>query len=96
MRAKDRREQVETSLPADLKDQYQRVSDWVRGRVAAHGARVRFRIVDAASLEGWLKSLRYGIRQYPAVIVDGREKSIGTEFERATALIERRLAAVHG
>ena len=95
VRAKDRQEQLETSLPEDLRAQYQELSDWVRGMVAAHGGRVRFRIIDAASVEGWLKSLRYGVRRYPAVIVGGAAKSSGTQFEGATALIERRLAAIH-
>jgi len=34
------------------------------------------------------------VRHYPAVIVDGKEKSTGADLERATTLIERRLAAV--
>jgi hypothetical protein len=95
-RIRDRHEQLETSLPADLQVQYQQLSDWVRGMVEAHGPRLRFRIVDAASVEGCIKSLRYGVRRYPAVIVDGKEKSIGTPFEHATALVERRLAGAHG
>lgn len=90
-RTKDRREQLDSSLPEDLKQLYQRLSDWVRRLVARYGERLQFRIIDAASIEGWITSVRYGLRQYPAVIVDGREKSIGPEFERATALIERRL-----
>ena len=96
VRTKDRQEQLETSLPEDLKRQYQQLSDWVHSMLAAHGSRLRFRIIDAASVEGWIKSLWYGVRQYPAVIVDGTEKSLGAEFERATVLIERRLAAVNG
>jgi hypothetical protein len=94
-RSKDRREQLDTSLPEDLKYRYQQLSDWVHRMVALHGGRLRFRIVDAASIEGWIKSVRYGIRQYPAVIVAGREKSVGAEFERATELVEQRLAAAH-
>lgn len=96
LRTTDRREQLDTSLPEDLKAQYQRLSDWVRATLARHGERVRFRIVDAASVEGWLKSLWYRVRRYPAVIVDGREKSVGPELEHATALIERRLEATAG
>jgi hypothetical protein len=95
-RIRDRREQLDTSLPEDLQSQYQQLSDWVRGMVDAHGPRLRFRIVDAASVEGCIKSLRYGVRHYPAVIVDGKEKSVGASFEHATALVERRLARAHG
>src|SRR5260370_5547204 len=95
-RAQDRREQLETSLPADLLAQYQQVSDWVRRTVAAHGIRVKFRIVDAASIEGWLLSVRHGVPRYPAVLVDGKITVVGAQFERATALIERRLPALGG
>ena len=94
VRTKDRREQLETSLPEDLKQQYQQLSDWVRGIQETYGSRVRFRVIDAASVEGCLKSLWYGVRRFPAVIVDGKERSIGMGFEHATALVERRLAAV--
>jgi hypothetical protein len=61
--------------------------------LAAHGPRLKFRILDAASIAGLLTAVRYGVRQFPAVIVDGRERSVGAQFERATMLIERRLAA---
>jgi hypothetical protein len=94
LRTTDRREQLDSSLPEDLKAEYQRLSDWVRATLARHGERVRFRIVDAASVEGWCKSVWYRVRRYPAVIVDRKEKSVGPELERATALIERRLAAL--
>src|SRR5574337_1099366 len=88
------REQLEASLPDDLKQQYQQISDWVRAMRAAHGRNVQFKVVDAASVEGWYKSVRYRVRRYPAVVVDGIEKYVGTDFGQATALIERRLAAL--
>ncbi len=91
-----RREQLECSMPEDLKRQYQEVSDWVHQMMAAHEGRIRFRVVDAASIEGWYKSLRYGVRKYPAVIVEGKEKVIGSDLARATELIEQRLAATGG
>lgn len=93
VRARDRREQLATSLPADLALEYQRLSDWARAVDATYGRRVRLRIIDAVSVEGWAKSLRYGVRRYPAVVVDGKAQSVGMEFERATELIERRLEA---
>jgi hypothetical protein len=96
VRLEDRREQLQTSLPEDLKQVYQQVSDWVHATAAAYGERLRFRIIDAASLEGLMKSLRYGIRRYPAVIVDGTATTGGTRFEQAQALIERQLAATPG
>jgi hypothetical protein len=93
VRTKDRAEQLASSLPDDLRDEYQQLSDWVHRMLAAHGPRLKFRILDAASIAGLLTAVRYGVRQFPAVIVDGRERSVGAQFERATMLIERRLAA---
>jgi hypothetical protein len=81
------REQVSSSLPEDLRQEYQKLSEWVRKMLDTYGARVAFRVIDAASIEGWLKSLRYGIHEYPAVIVDHRQKIVGCDFDRASALI---------
>jgi hypothetical protein len=65
----------------------------VHRMLAAHGPRLKFRILDAVSIEGFWTALRHGVRRFPAVIVDGQERSVGAHFERATMLIERRLAA---
>lgn len=93
VRTRDRAEQLASSLPDDLRDQYQQLSDWVHRMLAAHGPRLKFRILDAASIAGFFTAVRYGVRQFPAVIVDGKERSVGAQFERATMLIDRRLAA---
>src|SRR5256885_1147862 len=47
------------------------------------------------SVEGCLKSLRYGVRHYPAVIVDGKDKSTGADLERATDRKSTRLNSSH-
>ncbi len=91
--ARVRREQLQCSTPEKLKQQYQGVSDWVHQMMAAHEGRIRFRVVDAASIEGWYKSLRYRVRKYPAVIVEGKEMVMGSDLARATQWIEQRLAA---
>ncbi len=86
-------EQLQSGLPEDLQREYAAVSDWVRQLFARYCDRVVIQVIDAASLEGLWKSLRYGVRRYPAVIVDGEDKSIGTDFAPADASIARRLAA---
>lgn len=85
------REQVASSLPDDLMEEYRKLSDWVRKMSAAYGERITFRVIDAASIEGWLKAVRYRLHSYPAVIVNGKEKIIGCDFERATAAIHQRM-----
>ncbi len=87
-------EQLQSGLPEDLQREYAAVSDWVRELFARYCDRVVVQVIDAASLEGVWKSLRYGVHRYPAVIVDGRDKSIGTDFSPADASIARRLASV--
>ena len=87
-----RREQLASSLPDDLSEEYQKLSDWVREMRAAYSERITFRVIDAASIEGWFKSLRYGVHKYPAVILDRKQRVIGRDFSRASALIQERMA----
>lgn len=82
---------VQTSIPPELMKDYQNLSDWILGAVERFGGRVTFKVIDAASFEGLLKTVRYGVRQYPAVIVDGKEKLIGGDYERAEAVIGKHL-----
>ena len=71
-------EQLETSLPEDLQREYLAVSDWVKEMFRVHRDRLMVKVIDAASVEGVIKSLRYKARRYPAVIVNQRSRHIGT------------------
>ncbi len=85
-------EQMETSLPRDLIQEYQAVSDWVRDIFRVHCDRIMVKVIDAASLEGFVKSLRYNARRFPAVIVDRRARFIGSRtLPDAATEIGRRL-----
>lgn len=90
------REQMESNLPAEMMEDYRALSGWVTGLVNKHGGRVVVRVVDAVSLEGFIKSLRYRVRGYPAVIVPGGERLSRATFAQAEAAIERRLAQAAG
>ncbi len=85
---------VQSSIPPDLMKEYQALSDWVIDAVERFGGQVVFKVIDAASFEGLLKSVRYGVRQYPAVVVDGRDKYVGTDFATAEGLINQRVGQV--
>jgi hypothetical protein len=65
------REQRAAAFPPDLQAAYAALGDWVRALSRRHGDRVAIRIVDAASLEGVYKSLRYRTRRYPTVVIGG-------------------------
>ncbi len=91
-----RQEQIRTALPPDVAQTYQTVSDWIRGLVAAHGDRIAVRMIDAASVEGFVKSLRYGLRRYPAVVVDGRRAYPGADLAAAGSAIAQALSLPAG
>jgi hypothetical protein len=88
------REQLASSLPADLMQEYQALSDWVRNMFQLHCDRIAIKMIDAASIEGVFKSLRYRTRRFPAVIVDQRGRFAGRDaLARAADEIGRRLNA---
>jgi hypothetical protein len=85
-------EQLESSLPEDLQREYLAVSDWVKEIFRIHCDRLVVKVIDAASVEGVFKSLRYNARQYPAVIVDRDTRFMGeNSLQSATSEIERLL-----
>ncbi len=83
---------LETSMPADMMQEYRNLSDWILNSVERFGGRVVFKVIDAASMEGLLKSVRYGVHKYPAVVIDGKTKQTGADFQKAQALIDQSLA----
>ena len=85
------RAEAQDALPDDLATEFQQVSDWVHGLLKRHGPRVAVTVIDAASIEGVWKSLRLGVRRYPAVVLDGRERRIGSDFAALDALVDQRL-----
>ncbi len=69
------------------------VSDWVRDMFGRYCDRIILKVIDAASIEGVYKSLRYNARRYPAVIVGRTSRFTGNRtLEAATDEIARRLA----
>jgi hypothetical protein len=87
-----REEQLRTGLPPDLAREYGRVSDWVAELVVRHGERIIVDLIDVASVRGFWKTLRHGIRRYPAVIVGGQTFA-GAELSTAAAAVAKILAA---
>lgn len=84
-------ETLETSMPPEMMQEYRHLSDWVIKAAEHYGGRVVFKVVDAASLEGVYKSLRYGVRKFPAIVIEGKAKTIGEDFHQAEQMIDQRL-----
>jgi hypothetical protein len=88
-----RREAAASALPDDLAQDFQALSDWVHELLATFGSQIRVRVIDAASIEGFVKSLRHRVGRYPAVIVDGRATATRGDLQAMKPVIEQRLAA---
>lgn len=82
------REQAARSLPDDLLEDFAALSERIRQLNERFGDDVRVRIVDAASIEGFLKSLRFRTHTYPAVIVDGERRQAGRGYDNLIPLVE--------
>ena len=78
-------EQLESSLPADLLQEYQTVSDWVREMFQVHCDAILLKVIDAASMEGFYKSIKYNARRYPAVIVNQKARFLGSQMLSAAS-----------
>jgi hypothetical protein len=78
-------EQMESSLPADLIEEYQTVSSWVRDLFRQHCDGIVLKVIDAASVEGFYKSLKYNARRYPAVIVNHKTRFLGSQMLSAAS-----------
>lgn len=86
------REQVDSSLPPDLAQDYQEISDWVRDMCKQYDRRLLVKVIDAASIEGFLKSFRHGVHRYPAIIINGKARSSDRALKEAAREIETLLA----
>jgi hypothetical protein len=87
-------EQIESSLPEDLIREYQTVSDWVKEMFRVHCDAILLKVIDAASVEGFYKSLKYSTRHYPAVIVNRQARFIGIDkLSAASEEIAHQLAS---
>ena len=73
-------EQLESSLPEELIREYETVSNWVREMFRVHCDAILLKVIDAASVEGFYKSLRYNARRYPAVIVNRKTRFLGSQM----------------
>jgi hypothetical protein len=84
-------EQRASSLPLDLAEQYADIGAWAAQLQERFGDRLRLRIVDAVSMEGVFKAIRYRLGRLPAIVVDSRDRCDAADLERASAIVARRV-----
>ena len=85
-------EQLHSSLPEDLQLEYLAVSSWVQEMFRIHCDRLVVKVIDAASVEGVFRALRYNTHRFPAIIVNRRGRFFGKDgLARAADEINRLL-----
>ena len=90
------REQRSSALPEDLQTEYAAISDWVRHAFDRYQDRLTVKVIDAASIEGLLKSIRHRARRFPAFIINGSDRIIGFDPSRLDAALAQHLEASEG
>ena len=73
--------------PPDLKEEYLKLSDWIRELIRIYEDRLLIKLIDAQSILGFYKSLRHWVRKYPTFIVEGRETYTGWDKKRLETLL---------
>ena len=77
--------------PPDLKEEYLKLSDWIRELTRLYKHRLLVRVIDAQSPLGIYKSLRHRIRTYPAFIVEGKETYSGWDKGQLENLLDKHI-----
>lgn len=84
--------EIRASYPPEMLQEAERLRERLSALSQRYGARLEIRVVDVHSVEGFLKSLRYRLRRYPAFIVDHQTTCAGWEQEELDRLLEARVA----
>ncbi|MGD2143012.1 MAG: hypothetical protein PVF54_00895 [Anaerolineae bacterium] len=84
-------EEMRASYPEDTLEEADRLAAWIRALSGRYGGRIEIRVVDVQSMEGFLRSLRHRVRQYPAFIVNGKVTHTGWERASLDSLLAARL-----
>lgn len=91
-----RAEQLRTGLPEDMLREYAALSDWAQRLLATYRDRISVEVIDASSMGGLWRSLRFGLHRLPAIVVGRRTKFVGGDVSSAEAFIARCLGLAHG
>lgn len=77
--------------PEDIKEEVLRLSDWIRELSQRYPYQIQIKIIDAVSILGMYKKLRYRIKGLPAFIVDHRETYSGWDKEVLETILSQHI-----
>jgi len=79
--------------PPDLKEDYVKLSDWIRELSRLYKHRLLIKLIDIQSPLGIYKALRHRIRTYPTFIIEGKETYAGWDKNRLEDLLDKYIKA---
>ena len=79
--------------PSDLKEEFIKLSDWIRELTRLYKHRLVVKLIDVQSLPGIYKSVRYRIRKYPTFIIEGKETYTGWDKPQLESLLDKHIKA---
>lgn len=79
--------------PDEIKEEMLKLSDWIRELTDTYRHRLVIRLIDAQSLLGLYKSIRWRFRKTPTFIIAGRETYTGWDKEALESILDRHMAA---
>ena len=82
-----------SEYPPDLKEEFIKLSDWIRELTRLYKHRLLIKLIDVQSLLGIYKSLRHRIRTYPTFIVEGKETYAGWDKSQLEGLLDKYVQA---
>jgi hypothetical protein len=75
--------------PSDLKEEYVKLSDWIRELRRLYKHRLLIKFIDIQSPLGIYKALRHRIRTYPTFIIEGKETYAGWDKNHLEDLLDK-------
>jgi hypothetical protein len=74
--------------PNDLQEELRHLSEWISELTRLYRHRIRITVIDAKSLAGLYKCLRYGLRTYPAFIINKKDRMAGWDRDKLFNLLD--------
>jgi len=95
LKVKDKKDNQDLNeYPEDIKEDYLFLSSWIRELSARYREKILIRVIDAQSLQGFVKSIRYRAFRYPAFIIDCKKKYTGKDKVELDALLQEHLSSL--
>jgi hypothetical protein len=79
--------------PPDLKEEYVKLSDWIRELRRLYKHRLLIKLIDIQSPLGIYKALRHRIRTYPTFIVERKDTYTGWDRSQLEGLLDKYIKA---